>query len=145
MSNGMAERFVQTVKNTLRKTLAEGKSLQESLRAIRSTPVSVDLPSPAVLLQSRNLRGSLPFFTKSLQYKTMNHSVISNSLCKKVANASSQKPGTSSLPILEVNQRVRVRVGGRWIPGAVKLVCSQPNSCGAYERRSRISTKSPGN
>lgn len=53
-SNGMAERTVKTAKASLKKMLAEGKSLLQVLSVIRSTPVGKDLPSPAVLLQSRN-------------------------------------------------------------------------------------------
>jgi hypothetical protein len=65
-SNGLVERHIQTVKNTLLKMFADGRSLWEALAAIRSTPISSELPSPAVLLPGRNLRCSLPFLHNRL-------------------------------------------------------------------------------
>ena len=66
-SNGLVERHIQTVKNVLLKMFSDGKSLWEALAAICSTPVSSLLPyAPSVLLQGRNLRGSLPFISSSL-------------------------------------------------------------------------------
>jgi hypothetical protein len=44
-SNGLVERHIQTVKRTLLKMFAEGKSLWEALAAIRSTPVSSSVRS----------------------------------------------------------------------------------------------------
>ena len=49
-SNGQSERSVQTVKNSLIKMLSGGKTLAETLIALRSTPAGSGLPSPAVLL-----------------------------------------------------------------------------------------------
>ena len=67
-SNGLVERHIQTVKNVLLKMFSDGKSLWEALAAIRSTPVSSLLPyAPSVLLQGRNLRGSLAFISSSLK------------------------------------------------------------------------------
>ena len=54
-SNGMAERMVQTIKRSLAKILADGKSLLQTLAAVPSTPIGDGLLSPAVLLQGRNL------------------------------------------------------------------------------------------
>lgn len=54
------------VKRTILKMFESGKTNLESLAAIRSTPVSNDLPSPAVLLQGRHLRGNLLFFPDRL-------------------------------------------------------------------------------
>ena len=65
-SNGLVERHIQTVKRAILKMFESGKTLWETLAAIRSTPVSNDLPSPAVLLQGRHLRGNLPFLPDRL-------------------------------------------------------------------------------
>ncbi len=129
-SNGMAERTVQTVKNTLIKSMEDGKTLYDSLRAIRSTPVGDGLPSPAVLLQARNIRGSLPFLSETLQHRQLDTKIIQESLQRKQTGASFHQSGAAQHPVPElvVGQRVRVRVGKRWIPGAIKLVCQQPNS-----------------
>lgn len=46
------------------------RSLLDSFAAIRSTDqISADLPSPAVLLQSRHLRGSLSFLPKNFTHQ----------------------------------------------------------------------------
>ena len=58
-SDGMAEEIVQTIKRSLTKMLADGKSLLQTLAAVRRTPVGDGLQSPAVLLQGRNLRTNL--------------------------------------------------------------------------------------
>ena len=47
-SNGMAERVAQTFKRSLTKMLTDGKSLLQTLTAVRSTPIGDGLPSPAV-------------------------------------------------------------------------------------------------
>ena len=53
--NGQSERTIQTFKKSLIKMLSDGKTLAETLIALRSTPVGNGLPSPALLLQGRNL------------------------------------------------------------------------------------------
>ena len=58
---------MQTIKNLLNKMFAEGKTLAETLVAIRSTPVGDGFPSLAVLLQGRNMRSSLHCHTDSLK------------------------------------------------------------------------------
>lgn len=65
-SYGLVERHTQTVKQTLIKMFIVGRSLWDFISSIRSTLVSADLPSPSVVFQGRNLRGSLPFLPKSL-------------------------------------------------------------------------------
>ena len=70
-SNGQSERSVQTVKNSLIKMLSDGKTLAETLIALRSTPVGSGLPSPAVLLQGRHLRSGLHCHSESLTPKVV--------------------------------------------------------------------------
>ncbi len=65
-SNGLVERYIQTVKRTILKMFESSKTRWEALAAIRSTPVSSDLLSPAVILQGRHLRGNLPFLPDRL-------------------------------------------------------------------------------
>ena len=59
-SNGLAERFVQTIKSSIIKTLQEGEEIKAALLAYRSTPLSAELFSPAELLDSRKFRSRLP-------------------------------------------------------------------------------------
>ena len=59
-SNGLIERTIQTVKNTLKKC-RDGKADPElALLCVRTTPISNNLPSPAELLYCRRLKANLP-------------------------------------------------------------------------------------
>ena len=113
--NGMAERTVQTVKNAFIKSMEDGKSLQDSLRAIRSTPVGEGLPSPSVLLQARNLRGSLPFLSSALQHRQIQPDRVRECLQQRQAGAAFHQSRASKNPVpaLNIDQRVRVRIGKR--------------------------------
>lgn len=129
-SNGMAERTVQTVKERLVKMFQDGHTLWEALAAIRSTPVGGSLPSPAVLLQNRNLRCSLPFAPSALQHRPVIPDMVKHQLQRQQTSSSfvqarSTDDRSSSL---QVGQSVRVRIKHKWIPGKVSHVCSQPNS-----------------
>ena len=59
-SNGQAERFVQTVKNSLTKAMEEGEDLHLAILLYITTPLNHSLPSPAELLNSRKFRCLLP-------------------------------------------------------------------------------------
>jgi hypothetical protein len=50
-SNGLAERTVQTVKESFIKSQSEGKTLLDTLQVLRSTPLGNGLQTPAVILQ----------------------------------------------------------------------------------------------
>lgn len=129
-SNGMAERTVQTVKERLLKMFQDGHSLWEALAAIRSTPVSGFLPSPAVLLQNRNLRCSLPFAPSALQHRPVVPDMVKLQLQRQQASSSFVQARSTDArsSSLQVGQSVRVRIKHKWIPGKVSHVCSQPNS-----------------
>ena len=55
-SNGMVERFVQTMKASLIKTLEEGEDVDLALLTYKATPLNHRLPSPAELLNSRKYK-----------------------------------------------------------------------------------------
>ena len=59
-SNGQAERFVQTVKNSLTKAMEGGEDLHLAILSYITTPLNHSLPSPAELLNSRKFRCLLP-------------------------------------------------------------------------------------
>ena len=127
--NGMAERCIQTVKRTVVKSMQDGRTLQDSLRAIRSTPVGDGLPSPSVLLQARNLRGSLPFLPSALQHRQIKDKAVQQTLQQRQATAAfHQTRANKQASALDLGQRVRVLIEKRWITGKVSQVCKQPNS-----------------
>ena len=76
-SNGLAERFVQTVKVSLKKTIAAGEDVELALLMYRTTPLSHSLPSPAELLNSRKYRAVLPTrLTQSTQQRHYKQSMV---------------------------------------------------------------------
>ena len=59
-SNGQAECFVQTIKNSLTKAIEGGEDPHLAILACTTTPLNHSLPSPAELLNSRKYRCILP-------------------------------------------------------------------------------------
>lgn len=129
-ANGLAERHIQTVKQTLLKMFEDGKTLWESLAAIRSTPVSSSLPAPSILLQGRNLRSSLPFLPSELAPKFVPASVVQRELSTRQARAAfgQARSPSARMSALQIGQRVRALIKDSWLPGAVSSVCSEPHS-----------------
>ena len=79
-SNGLAERFAHTVKNTLLKTAQTGEDLDLALVAYRTTPLSHSLPSLAELPNSRKFKTTLPTCVPSLTY------LVQAKICQKCRN-----------------------------------------------------------
>ena len=65
-SNGMAERVVQTVKNSLKKALMDKRDPYLALLEYRNTPMSDDLGSPAQRLMGRRTKTLIPTSNKLL-------------------------------------------------------------------------------
>ena len=59
-SNGEAERFVRTIKDTLTKAHQSGQDPDMALLCYRLTPINSKLPSPAELMNSKRFRTLLP-------------------------------------------------------------------------------------
>ena len=59
-SNGMVERFVQTIKASLLKIIEEGEDVHLALLTYKTMPLNHRLPSPAELLNSRKYKTLLP-------------------------------------------------------------------------------------
>ena len=66
-SNGLAEKFVQIVKNLFHKAREEGADLHKALMTYRNTPLSSNLQSPMQMLQSRTVRSQLPMSNAARQ------------------------------------------------------------------------------
>jgi len=66
-SNGMAERYVQTVKQFLKKATDPNSNIYQSLLAYHQTLVAGLLFSPAEMLFSRCVRGLLPYTEQMLK------------------------------------------------------------------------------
>ena len=59
-SNGLAEKYVQIIKNLFYKAKEEGQDLHMCLMIYRNTPLSSHLQSPMQILSSRSTRSTLP-------------------------------------------------------------------------------------
>jgi hypothetical protein len=129
-SYGLVKRHIQTVKRTLLKMFAEGKSQWKALAAIRSTPVSSSLPAPSVLLQGRNLRGVLPFLDASLSPKLVPASFVRQELSRRQQTSAfvQTHPVIFRSSALTVGQRVRALIKGKWQLGVVNVVCPESHS-----------------
>ncbi|XP_011688397.1 PREDICTED: uncharacterized protein K02A2.6-like [Wasmannia auropunctata] len=66
-SNGLAERFVGTIKQMLKKCEYDGKDIYLALLEYRNTPISDKIPSPTELMFGRKIRGILPSTRNSKQ------------------------------------------------------------------------------
>ena len=62
-SNGLAEKYVQIVKNLFYKAQEEGTDLYNSLMIYRNTPLSNKLQSPMQTLYSQTARTQLPMYS----------------------------------------------------------------------------------
>ena len=58
-SNGLVEKYIQTVKNLFHKVKEEGQDLHKCSMVHRNTPLSSQLQSPIQILTSRTARSSL--------------------------------------------------------------------------------------
>ena len=107
----------------------DGCTLWELLAAVRSTPVSDELPSPSVLLQGRTLRGSLPFLPKNLESRVPASFVQLQLHARQgVAAFHATRRHDVLSSVLFVGRTVRAHMGSRWLPGVVEAVCKEPSS-----------------
>ena len=128
-SNVQSERTIQTFKKSLIKMLSNGKTLAETLIALRSTPVGNDLPSPAVLLQGRNLRSGLHCHSESLMPKVVSPQQVKRCLLDKQGQCTFYHDANKSFKDpLTPNQTVRVRKERRWVPATVVTHTNNPQS-----------------
>jgi hypothetical protein len=120
-SNGQAERYVQTVKNSLKKHFLEGKSdmsvnqhLCSFLLAYRVTPHSLTGKSPAELFMKRQLRTRFTLLKPSLKARVE----------QKQDKQKEDHDSGLTLREFAVNERVRVKSCRgpneiRYVPGVV--------------------------
>lgn len=115
-SNGQVERFVQTIKNTLKKAMSEDKDPFLALLNLRNTPVD-GKHSPAIVLYNRELRDLLPSINKKFTHNNFDRHKYNKFLDASQANQKhyfdrKAKPLSS----LEKNCRVKVQLkkGDTW-------------------------------
>ena len=130
-SNGQAERMVQTAKNVLRKCSQDNTDYQQGLLALRDTPISNNLPSPAELLQGRRLRGNLPIVTIAKRFpKGYNRKLVRDNFETRATTtkADHDRKAGNAKPVLNPGDRVRARIQGSWTPAMVIDRSDNPRS-----------------
>lgn len=127
-SNGMAERYVQTIKQFLKKAEFSNSDIYQSLLAYRQTPVA-GLPfSPAEMLFSRCIRGPLPYTEERLNPVVVQ---ASNSLVERQAIQKKQhdEKAKQLQPIAEgTNVMIKTPADREWTKGQVVAKTAQPRS-----------------
>ena len=95
--------------------LADGKNLQQTLAAVRSTPIGDGLPSPAVLLQGRNLRTNLHQMEHMLRPQHIDAEILRRKLEAKQPTAAYDHDAATSTFRRELHPgetvRMRKRIG----------------------------------
>ncbi|VDI83091.1 Hypothetical predicted protein [Mytilus galloprovincialis] len=120
-SNGLAERFVQSVKKMLSKSKQDGKDPYIAMLKYRNTPLE-NLDSPAQLLMNRRLRTTIPTIKNRLKPKCGN---LKNTQTKMKQQKMNQKQyydkSSKPLPELQPNDTIRFqhKPKGKWDQGTV--------------------------
>ena len=119
-SNGLAEKFVQIVKNLFHKAREEGADLHNALMIYRNTPLSSNLQSPMQMLQSRTVRSQLPMSNAAKQQLGLQ------------AEKLRIKTKNEHLPLhdLWLGQNVMMQdsTSKRWSPVVITKLCKEPRS-----------------
>ena len=118
-SNGLAEKFVQIVKNLFYKAKDEGTDIYKCLMIYCNTPLASTSKSPMQMLQQRYARSQLP---------------MSNAACRQLGIAAEQMTASKNqhLPSydLHIGQEVMCQdfFTNRWFPTTIKALCPEPRS-----------------
>jgi hypothetical protein len=126
-SNGMAERYVQTIKNLLMKARDPYLAMLE----YRTTPVDDIGLSPAQLLMSRRLNAKIPTHASLLKPEPVNTKTVNEKLNdKQVLQKMYYDRGTKELSPLKPGEGVRVWNPDKkiWKPAIVETTVDKPRS-----------------
>ena len=119
-TNGLAEKYVQIVRNLFCKAKEEGKELFKSLMVYHNTSLSNSLFSPMQILTSRSARSSLPMSHAAGKQKGLDCEHL-RTHCKNEHLPSHD---------LHLNQAVMYQdpASKRWYPATITKLCQEPRS-----------------
>ena len=119
-SNGLAEKYVQIVKNLFYKAQEEGTDLYKSLMIYRNTPLSSYLQSPMQILQSQTARSQLPMSNTARKQFGLGPEQ------PRVESKNEQLPSHD----LHLGQSVMYQdsMTKQWYPAIVMSLCQEPRS-----------------
>lgn len=129
-SNGQAERFVQTLKNLLKKADDNGRDPYIALLEYRNTPISGLNPpySPSQLLYSRLLRSKMPVLSSVLEPRVVHAHDMLKARQFQQKKYYDTKARNVPYSVLKPGDVVRVQRGKVWEPACVTDVHTQPRS-----------------
>ena len=138
-ANGKVERFVATVKNTLQKCKETHQDPALALLAVRNTPISSTVPSPAELMFQRKIDDGLSF--KSSFHQTVQQDISQH----RQRHVQRYDKSARDRPDLAIGQSVRIQnpTTKLWDPAIVTQKLVEPRSYevkasnGATYRRNR--------
>ena len=125
--HALIERHIQTIKKCMEKCDSSGYDVNLALLALRSTPLTAELPSPAELLQSRRFRTTVPTYVPD----PSNSEFVKDKLLKRQAAAADHYDQTAKEKVpLVCGQPVRLynKVTRRWEPAVVTGEAGTPRS-----------------
>ena len=119
-SNGLAEKYVQIIKNLFHKAKEEGQDLYKCLMTYRNTPLSSTLLSPMQMLSNRITRSNLPLSTAAK---------LQMGLCNNHPTTD-QKNHHLPMHDLCINQTVMYQdaTTKKWYPATIIKQCEEPRS-----------------
>ena len=122
-SNGLAEKFVQIIKNLFHKVKDEGTDIHKRLMIYRNMPLASTSKSPMQMLQQRSARSQLPMSIAARR-----------ELGIAVEQPSSTKNQHLPAHDFHIGQEVMCQspITKRWFPATIKALCPEPRS---YQNR----------
>ena len=117
-SNGLAEKYVQIVKNLFYKAQEEGTDLYKSLMIYRNTPLSNKLQSPMQIVQSWTARTQLPMSNVARTQHGLGSEQLSMKSKNEYLPTHNFHIGQSVMYLNPVNRR--------WYPATITSLCQEP-------------------
>ena len=130
-SNGLVERMVQTVKQTMKKCNAVKEDPYMAMLIYRTTPLTNSIPAPAELLNGRKYRALLP--SKHAMQSVRGQYIYEQMLENKATQAEYYDRSARELPPIQQSQDVYVQTNpefNKWTRAVVTEIpkASQPRS-----------------
>ena len=119
-SYGLAETYVQIVKNLFYKAQEEGTGLYKSLMIYRNTPLSNKLQSPMQILQSQTARTQLPMSNAARSQEGVGSEQLRVNRKNEHLPTHNFHIGQSYIYLNPVNRR--------WYPATITSLCQEPRS-----------------
>ena len=118
-SNGLAEKFVQIIKNLFYKATDEGTDIYKCLMIYHNMPLASTSKSPMQMLQQRSARSQLPM-------SNVAHRQFGIAAEQTLTSKNQHLPSHN----LHIGQEVMCQDPNtlRWFPATIKALCSEPRS-----------------